>query len=77
MRVLVELLHIVAGLLAAMVIASLAAWSYRRATNDIWLVAYVAMVAVVVMGIGPLRRAYAADHARTHGNEEARDDRSE
>jgi type IV secretory pathway TrbD component len=74
-RVLIEVLHIIAGLIAAVVIASLAAWSYRRATNDIWLVAYVAMVAVVAMGIGPLRRAYAADRARLHGNEEAaRDD---
>ncbi|WP_333573028.1 hypothetical protein [Sphingomonas sp.] len=71
MRVLIEVLHIIAGLLAAMVIASLAAWSYRRATNDIWLVAYVAMVAVVVMGIGPLRRAYAEDRARLRGTREA------
>jgi type IV secretory pathway TrbD component len=62
-RVLIEVLHIVAGLIAAVVIASLAAWSYRRATDDIWLVAYVAMVAVVLMGIGPLRRAYAQDRA--------------
>ncbi len=61
MRVLIEVLHIVAGLIAAWTIASLAAWSYRRATHDIWLVAYVAMVAVVAMGIGPLRRAYAQD----------------
>lgn len=74
MRVLIEVLHIVAGLIAAWIIASLAAWSYRRATHDIWLVAYVAMVAVVAMGIGPLRRAYAEDRARLHGNQEARDD---
>ncbi len=70
MRVLIEVLHIVAGLLAAVVIASLAAWSYRRATNDIWLVAYVAMVAVVAMGVGPLRRAYAADRQSLDRNRE-------
>lgn len=74
MRVLIEVLHIVAGLLAAVVIASLAAWSYRRATHDIWLVAYVAMVAVVAMGIGPLRRAYALDREDLRRNGKARDD---
>lgn len=74
MRVLIEVLHIVAGLIAAWIVASLAAWSYRRATGDIWLVAYVAMVAVVVMGIGPLRRAYAKDRAALRGNKEARRD---
>ncbi len=72
MRVLIEVIHIVVGLIAAVIIASLAAWSYRRATNDIWLVAYVAMVAVVAMGIGPLRRAYAQDRASLRGNKEAR-----
>jgi uncharacterized membrane protein len=64
MRVLIEVLHIVAGLIAAFIIASLAAWSYRRATDDIWLVTYVAMIAVVIMGIGPIRRAYAVDRAK-------------
>lgn len=74
MRVLIELLHIVAGLIAAVVVASLAAWSYRRATDDIWLVATVAMVAVVAMGIGPLRRAYAEDRAKLRHTEETRND---
>ena len=67
MRVLIEVFHLVAGLFAAMLIASLAAWSYPLAKHDIWLVTYVAMVAVVVMGIGPLRRAYAADRAKLNG----------
>ena len=64
MRVLIEMLHILAGLLAALLIASLAAWAYPLARRDIWLVTYIAMGAVVVMGIGQLRRAYAADRAR-------------
>ena len=67
MRVLIEVLHIVVGLLAALLIASLAAWSYPLARNDIWLVTYVAMAAVVLMGIGPIRRAYAEDRARMDG----------
>jgi hypothetical protein len=63
MRVLIETIHIAVGLIAAAAIAWAAAWSYPRATNDIWLVAYACMVAVVVMGVGPLRKAYAADKA--------------
>ena len=61
MRVLVEVLHIVAGIFAAMLIAALATWSYPLAEKDIWLVAYVAMVAVVLMGVGPIRRALEED----------------
>ncbi|WP_213980570.1 hypothetical protein [Sphingomonas sp. dw_22] len=63
MRVLIETIHIVIGLIAATLVAAAAAWSYPRATDDIWLVAYVAMAAVVLMGVGPLRKAYAADKA--------------
>jgi len=64
MRVLIEVLHIAAGLIAAALIALAAAWSYPRATDDIWLVAYACMVAVVLMGVGPVRRAYLADKAK-------------
>jgi TRAP-type C4-dicarboxylate transport system permease small subunit len=60
-RVLIEVLHILAGIFAAMLIASLAAWSYPLAKHDIWWVAYAAMVAVVLMGVGPIRRAWAED----------------
>jgi hypothetical protein len=63
MRVLIEVLHIVVGIFAAMLIAALATWSYGQAERDIWLVAYAAMGAVVLMGIGPIRRAYEADRA--------------
>ena len=63
MRVLVEVLHIVVGICAAMLIAALATWSYPLAEKDIWLTAYAAMGAVVLMGIGPIRRAYDEDRA--------------
>lgn len=63
MRVLIETIHMAVGLVAAAAIAWAAAWSYPRATGDIWLVAYACMIAVVLMGIGPLRKAYAADKA--------------
>ena len=61
MRVLVEVLHITVGIFAAMLIAALSTWSYPLAERDIWLVAYVAMGAVVLMGVGPIRRAYEQD----------------
>ena len=74
MRVLIEVAHIAIGLVAAALIAWAAAWSYPRATNDIWLVTFVAMALVVLMGIGPIRRAYAVDRVKltrpetkTHG----------
>lgn len=73
MRVLIEVLHIVVGLLAAMLIAALAAWSYPLARQDIWWVAYAAMIAVAVMGVGPIRRAYAADRETLAGGDESAD----
>ena len=69
MRVLIEVVHIVIGLIAAALIAAAAAWSYPRATNDIWLVAYACMIAVVLMGVGPVRKAFAEDKARLAGSE--------
>jgi hypothetical protein len=63
MRVLIEVLHIIVGISAAVLIAKLSVWSYPLAEKDIWLVAFVAMGAVVLMGVGPMRRAYAEDRA--------------
>jgi predicted membrane channel-forming protein YqfA (hemolysin III family) len=63
-RVLIEVAHVTAGLMVALIVGSLAAWSYPRATNDIWTVTYVAMAAVALMGIGPVRRAFQLDRAR-------------
>ena len=48
---------------AAALIGWASAWSYPRATDDIWLVAFACMAAVVLMGIGPVRRAYYDDPA--------------
>ena len=73
MRVLIEVLHIVVGLFAAVLIAALAAWSYPLAKQDIWWVAYAAMIAVAVMGIGPIRRAYVADRGKLAGGDESAD----
>lgn len=62
-RVAIEVAHIFIGLVAAALIGWASAWSYPRATDDIWLVAFACMAAVVLMGIGPVRRAYYDDPA--------------
>lgn len=62
-RTLIEALWIVAGLIGAAVFASLATWSVPSAHDSIWGVAYVSMLVLVLMGIGPLRLAYARDRA--------------
>lgn len=74
MRVLIEVLHIVVGICAAMLIASLSAWSYPLAKRDIWLVAYAAMIAVTLMGVGPIQRAFRADREELAKNGSAADD---
>tara|TARA_B100000678_G_scaffold268333_1_gene254525 strand:- start:161 stop:376 length:216 start_codon:yes stop_codon:yes gene_type:complete len=71
MRVLIEILYIVAGLGAAMLLGWLSAWSYPRAHHDIWLVTGVSMVIVVALGMGSLVRAFRADRA-TLSNEGGR-----
>ena len=60
MRVLVEALHIAAGIAVALLIGALSAWAYPLAARDVWLVTAVAIACVVAMGIGPMRRAMAA-----------------
>ncbi|HEY0625083.1 hypothetical protein [Sphingomonas sp.] len=61
MRVLTEALHIAAGIAVALLIGALSAWAYPLAARDVWLVTAVAIACVIVMGIGPMRRAVAAD----------------
>ncbi|ODP38249.1 hypothetical protein [Sphingomonas turrisvirgatae] len=64
MRVLVEALYVAAGIAVALVFASLCAWAYPLAKQDVWLVTGVAIVCVILMAIGPMRRAAALDRAR-------------
>lgn len=71
MRVLIEVVHIAIGLIAAALMGAGAVWAYPRASGDIWLVVYAAMAAVVLMGIGPIRRAYARDRAALTANKDA------
>ena len=57
----IELLHIAAGLAAALAMTWAAAWAYPLGFDVIWGCGGFAMLATVVMGIGPLRRAAARD----------------
>lgn len=60
-RTVIELLHIVAGLVAAVVLTVLCTWAYPHGRAVIWACGTGAMVAVVLMGVVPLRRALRAD----------------
>ncbi|MCW4463694.1 hypothetical protein OK349_18465 [Sphingomonas sp. BT-65] len=63
MRVLVEALHIAAGIAVALMIGAVASWAYPLAERDIWLVTGVAIVCVILMGIEPMSRAMAPEPA--------------
>ena len=57
----IEILHILAGLVVATAITWAAAWSYPLGQDVIWACGAAAMVATVLMGVGPLRRARRLD----------------
>ena len=63
-RTLIELLHILAGLVVAVAAAKAVAWSYPLGAEVAWWCGGGAMLATILMGIGPLRRAWATDHER-------------
>lgn len=63
LRTLVEILHIVAGLAATVLIVELSAWGYPLGARVIWFIGGIAALVVLAMGVGPVRRAWAADHA--------------
>ncbi|BCA64249.1 hypothetical protein HMP09_3483 [Sphingomonas sp. HMP9] len=57
----IEILHILVGLGVAVAITWAAAWSYPLGQDVIWTCGAAAMVATVLMGVGPLRRARRLD----------------
>jgi hypothetical protein len=68
-HVLVELLHVAAGLAAGLAMTVAAAWAYPLGHDVIWACGLFAMAATVAMGVGPLRRAAARDRHRISGGE--------
>ena len=60
-RTIIELLHLVAGLIGTALIASASAWSVPNQAETIWTVAFGAMLIVAFMAVRPLRLAWRAD----------------
>lgn len=60
-RTLIELLHIAAGLVATALITKLAAWSYPLGGETIEIIGWCCAGIVMVMGLEPLRTAWARD----------------
>ncbi|WP_245843863.1 hypothetical protein [Sphingomonas spermidinifaciens] len=56
-RVLIELLYILSGVIAAFAIGWAAAWAYPVGRANIWLVTYISAAIVVLLGIRPVVRA--------------------
>jgi hypothetical protein len=62
-RTLVELFFLALGLLAGFALSWACAWSYPLGADIIWTCGGLAMLATMLMGVGPLRRAWRADRA--------------
>ena len=60
-RATVELLHVAIGLLATVLIVKASSWAYPLARWEIEVTGIACAVAVVLLGIGPVRRAWAHD----------------
>ena len=65
MRVAVELFYLALGLIAAVALSAAAAWAYPPAFTVIWWCGAGAAAATLLMGVGPLRRAWRIDRGRT------------
>ncbi|KQN40670.1 hypothetical protein ASG37_02480 [Sphingomonas sp. Leaf407] len=63
-RLLTEIVAAVAGLAAAWAIGSLSAWSYPLGRRDIWLVTWVSMAVVALLGMRQVQRAIAEERAK-------------
>ncbi len=62
-KTLIELAHIAAGIVLALVMAWGMAWAVPLAKLDIWAVDIVSIVIILIMGVQPVREAMAADKA--------------
>jgi hypothetical protein len=57
LRVIVEVLHVAAGVMAALLLGAAAAWAYPIGRDNIWLVTHVSVAIVILFGIRPIVRA--------------------
>ncbi|HTG38282.1 hypothetical protein [Sphingomonas sp.] len=56
-RLILEIFYTVAGLAGAWLIGAAAAWAYPVGRANVWLVTWVSMGIIVLMGIPPMLRA--------------------
>lgn len=68
-RLLTEIVAIVAGLVAAWGIGWLSAWSYPLGRRDVWLVTWVSMAVVALLGLRQMQRAIAEERAKGAGRD--------
>ena len=60
---LIELLHLVVGLIVIRLVAALAAWSVPIARGSIWWVSWILTVLVILLSIRPILAARERDRA--------------
>jgi membrane protein implicated in regulation of membrane protease activity len=63
-RTLIEVLHIAIGLAATALIVAASSWAYPLARWEVEVTGLACAVVVVLLGIGPVRRAWSADRGR-------------
>ncbi|MBM3928931.1 MAG: hypothetical protein FJ335_10805 [Sphingomonadales bacterium] len=61
---LIELFFVATGLAATLAIVSVAAWAYPLARREIEVSGWVIAGVVLLLGIGPVRRAWQKDRNR-------------
>ena len=66
-RTIVEALHLLLGLALTATIVWLSVWAYPLGRTVIEATGWVCAVVVLVMAVGPLRRAWAIDRAERSG----------
>lgn len=69
-RTLIELAHVVAGLIATALITKAAIWAYPLGRDTLRIVGWCTIALVLVMAVAPLRRAWAIDQGRKGARDE-------
>ncbi len=62
-RILVELLHLAAGVVAVAAMFGAAAWAYPQGYATIWNIGFITMAAIAGMSVPHFRAAMFADRA--------------
>lgn len=68
MRVLIEIVVLALGLGVAYGLGRLSAWSFPPGANDIWMITWVAMAVVVVLGVRKIVRVSSERPGHRGGN---------